>query len=124
VLKWPKPSTAPRPMPNALLISTGVTEMPMWVRWLSLPRLALTGVISVGIVVSFIEYVRRFFFPVQQIAQLWVQLQSSLAGAERIFNLLDEPVTLTNAADAQPMPEIQGQVLFEDVHFAYEAGTH
>jgi len=82
--------------------------------------MALTGVISVGIVVSFIEYVRRFFFPVQQIAQLWVQLQSSLAGAERIFNLLDEPVTLNNSVDAQPMPEIQGQVLFEDVHFAYD----
>jgi len=78
------------------------------------------SIISVGVIVSFIEYVRRFFFPVQQIGQLWVQLQSSLAGAERIFNLLDEPITLNDAIDAQPMPTIQGRVLFEDVHFAYD----
>ena len=82
--------------------------------------MAIMSIISVGVIVSFIEYVRRFFFPVQQIGQLWVQLQSSLAGAERIFNLLDEPITLNDAIDAQPMPTIQGRVLFEDVHFAYD----
>lgn len=81
--------------------------------------LAITGTASVGVVVSFLEYVRRFFFPVQQISQLWVVLQSSLAGAERIFNLLDEPVTLQDEPDAPPMESIKGRVVFEDVHFAY-----
>lgn len=84
--------------------------------------LALTGVISVGLVIAFLEYVRRFFFPVQQIAQLWVLLQSALAGAERIFHLLDEPVTLTDAPNAQPMPEIRGRVIFDNVRFEYEKG--
>lgn len=82
--------------------------------------MALTGAITVGLLVSFLEFVRRFFFPVQQIAQLWVLLQSSLAGAERIFNLLDEPVTLMDSADAKTMPQIQGQIEFDDVHFAYD----
>jgi len=84
--------------------------------------LALSGGASVGVVVSFLQYVRQFFFPVQQISQLWIVLQSALAGAERIFLLLDEPVTLTDAAEARPMPQISGQVVFEDVEFEYDPG--
>jgi ABC-type multidrug transport system fused ATPase/permease subunit len=82
--------------------------------------LALTGVISVGVVVAFLEFVRRFFFPVQQIAQLWVLVQSSLAGAERIFNLLDEPISLEDQSDAKAMPLVQGDVRFERVVFSYD----
>ncbi len=82
--------------------------------------LALNGSISVGVVVAFLEFVRRFFFPVQQIAQLWVLVQSALAGAERIFNLLDEPIALEDAADADPMALVQGDVRFEKVVFSYD----
>lgn len=82
--------------------------------------LALTGAISVGVVVAFIEFVRRFFFPVQQIAQLWVMVQSALAGAERIFALLDEPIDLQDRADAREMPLVQGDVRFEKVVFSYD----
>jgi ABC-type multidrug transport system fused ATPase/permease subunit len=81
--------------------------------------LALTGVISVGVIVAFLEFVRRFFFPVQQMAQLWVLVQSSLAGAERIFNLLDEPIDIEDAPDAKPMSQVQGDVRFTDVVFSY-----
>ncbi|HRW07270.1 MAG TPA: ABC transporter ATP-binding protein [Caldilineaceae bacterium] len=82
--------------------------------------MALNDVISVGVVVAFLEFVRRFFFPVQQIAQLWVLVQSALAGAERIFNLLDEPIALEDARDAKPMPTVQGDVRFEKVVFSYD----
>ncbi|MCB0110234.1 MAG: ABC transporter ATP-binding protein, partial [Caldilineaceae bacterium] len=82
--------------------------------------MALNGVISVGVVVAFLEFVRRFFFPVQQIAQLWVLVQSALAGAERIYNLLDEPVTLEDTPEARPMPTVQGDVRFEKVIFSYD----
>lgn len=82
--------------------------------------MALNAIITVGLLVSFLEFVRRFFFPVQQIAQLWVLLQSSLAGAERIFNLLDEPITLFDADDAGTMPQINGEIEFKDVHFSYD----
>lgn len=82
--------------------------------------MALNDVISVGVVVAFLEFVRRFFFPVQQIAQLWVLVQSALAGAERIFNLLDEPVELEDAPDAKTMPTVHGEVNFERVVFSYD----
>jgi len=82
--------------------------------------LALTGAVSVGIVIAFLEYVRRFFFPVQQIAQLWVQLQSALAGAERIFLLLDEPETLNDLDGAGTMPQIEGRITFDNVYFEYD----
>jgi ABC-type multidrug transport system fused ATPase/permease subunit len=81
--------------------------------------LALTGALSVGVVVSFFQYVQQFFMPVQQISQFWAVAQSALAGAERIFDLLDEPVTLVDAPDAKPMPPMEGRVTFDDVHFAY-----
>lgn len=82
--------------------------------------MALNGTISVGVVVAFLEFVRRFFFPVQQIAQLWVLVQSALAGAERIFNLLDEPIALEDERDAKPIPTVKGDVRFEKVVFSYD----
>lgn len=82
--------------------------------------MVLNGDISIGVIVAFIEFVRRFFFPVQQIAQLWTLLQSALAGAERIFDLIDEPELLQDAPDAVGMPKIQGRVTFDNTHFAYD----
>lgn len=84
--------------------------------------LALSGALSVGTVVSFLRYVQQFFRPVQQISQFWAVAQAALAGAERIFELLDEPLDLVDGPDARPMPTLQGRVTFEDVHFAYDAG--
>lgn len=81
--------------------------------------LAVGGILSVGVVVSFVRYVQQFFRPVQQISQFWAVMQAAFAGAERIFDLLDEPLDLTDQADAQTMPLISGQVHFQDVHFAY-----
>jgi ABC-type multidrug transport system fused ATPase/permease subunit len=76
--------------------------------------------ISVGLIVSFIIYVRRFFQPIQQIATLYAQLQSALAGAERIFELEDMQPDLVDAPDAREMPAIKGQVEFENVSFFYK----
>ena len=51
---------------------------------------ALGGAISVGLIITFISYTQQFNRPVQQIATQWATLQSAVAGAERIFGLLDE----------------------------------
>ncbi|MEZ4662867.1 MAG: ABC transporter ATP-binding protein [Caldilineaceae bacterium] len=72
-------------------------------------------------VVGFLEYVRRFF-PRAADPWLWVLVQSSLAGAERIFHLLDEEVTLSDAPNARTIPEIQGRIVFDNVHFEYDEG--
>ncbi len=78
------------------------------------------SLISVGTIVSFLIYVRRFYQPVRMIANLYTQLQSAIAGAERIFELLDTQPEITDAPDAVPLPAIQGQIEFDHVTFAYE----
>jgi ATP-binding cassette subfamily B multidrug efflux pump len=75
--------------------------------------------VSVGMIVSFLIYVRRFYEPIRGIANLYTQLQAGVAGAERIFELLDTPSDITDASDAIDLPAIQGQVGFEGVTFAY-----
>jgi ATP-binding cassette subfamily B multidrug efflux pump len=85
--------------------------------------LVLRGTATVGLVVAFMTYVRRFYQPIQAISGLWTQLQSALAGAERIFELLDTPPDIVDAPDAVELPPIQGQVTFHHVNFAYVPGV-
>jgi ATP-binding cassette subfamily B multidrug efflux pump len=84
--------------------------------------LALNGLATVGIIVAFVQYVRRFFEPVRAIAMIWTNLQSAIAGAERIFELLDTPSAIEDAPDAVDLPTIEGRVVFEDVCFEYKPG--
>lgn len=81
--------------------------------------LAVTGKATIGVVTSFLLYVQQFFRPIQIISQFYTQAQSGLAGLDRIFLLLDEPVTLQDAVGAAEMPPIAGQVCFEQVGFGY-----
>ncbi len=80
---------------------------------------AVAGTTTVGTVTSFLIYVQQFFRPIQILSQFYTQAQSALAGAERIFKLLDEPVLLQDAEDAIEMPPIQGAVTFDRVNFGY-----
>ncbi len=85
--------------------------------------LALSGLATVGTIASFISYSKRFTRPLNQIAQLFNAIQSALAGAERVFEILDEVPDLTDAPDAQPLERVTGQVTFEKVCFSYEEGV-
>ncbi|MBN1121596.1 MAG: ABC transporter ATP-binding protein [Anaerolineae bacterium] len=82
--------------------------------------LALRDLISVGVIVSFISYSYQFFGPIRQLAQLYNQLQSALAGAERIFYVIDTLPTVADRPGAEPLPRIAGRVEFDHVCFAYE----
>jgi ATP-binding cassette subfamily B multidrug efflux pump len=84
--------------------------------------MTLRGIVSVGVLVSFVTYIQQFFQPLRQLAQLYNQLQSGLAGAERIFAVMDTLPSVEDAPDAEPLPRIAGHVEFEDVCFAYEPG--
>ena len=84
--------------------------------------LALNGLVTVGVIVAFLQYVRRFFEPVRAIAIIWANLQSALAGAERIFELLDTPPAIVDAADGVELPPIAGRIAFDDVCFEYKPG--
>jgi len=75
--------------------------------------------VSIGVIVAFLTYVRRFYEPIRGIANLYTQFQSALAGAERIFELLDTQPDIIDAPDALDLPTIQGRVEFDHVTFAY-----
>jgi len=85
--------------------------------------LTLQEAITVGIIITFIAYSRQFFQPLRQLAGLYNQLQSALAGAERIFEIMDESPDIVDPPDAQPLPEIRGRVEFDRVGFAYVPGV-
>lgn len=79
-----------------------------------------TAVISLGTVFAFLQYVQRFNQPIQQIALLWTNIQSAIAGGERIFGLLDTVEEIQDKPDARPMPPIEGRVEFVDVEAGYK----
>lgn len=81
-----------------------------------------TSLISLGTVIAFVQYVQNFNQPIQQIAVLWTNIQSAIAGGERIFTLLDEKITLEDKPGAQAMPPIKGKVEFVDAWAEYKAG--
>ena len=85
--------------------------------------LVLHGGASVGLIVAFLGYVQQFFRPIQQLSQLYTQMQAALAGGERIFELLDEPQELVERPDAPALPPAAGHIVFEHVDFAYEPGV-
>jgi ATP-binding cassette subfamily B protein len=79
-------------------------------------------VVSLGLVITFLQYVQRFNQPIAQISVMWANLQSAVAGAERIFGLLDIQPDVQDRPNAVPMPPIQGQVVFDHVGAAYKPG--
>ncbi|KPQ34782.1 MAG: ATP-binding cassette, subfamily B, bacterial [Phormidesmis priestleyi Ana] len=84
--------------------------------------LAVTGAATVGTVTAFLLYVQQFFRPIQILSQFYTQAQSAIAGLERIFLLLDEPVLLQDSPNAVVMPPITGKVEFDQVTFGYVPG--
>jgi len=99
----------------SLAIVTGVGG------WYLLKGQTLFGTtVTLGLVVTFLAYVQRFNQPIQQIATLWTNIQNAIAGAERIFGILDEKPAVTDKPGARPMPEIKGKVEFKDVSHQYE----
>ncbi len=82
--------------------------------------LCISGVITVGEIQAFIQYVRSFTSPIQQIAQVVNQLQSMAAAAERVFDFLEEEEEDQTVEDPVSVEGIQGRVDFEHVEFGYK----
>jgi ATP-binding cassette, subfamily B, multidrug efflux pump len=77
------------------------------------------GTITPGVLVAFVLYVSRFFEPIRDLSQRYDTFQSTMAGGERIFTLMDAPVEVQDAPDAFDLPVIRGEVVFENVSFNY-----
>jgi ATP-binding cassette subfamily B multidrug efflux pump len=82
--------------------------------------MAVRGLATVGTIASFVNYARQLGRPLNQIASLYSSVQAALAGAERVFEILDETPELADAPNAQPLDGIRGKVIFDDVCFRYE----
>ncbi len=85
--------------------------------------MVLEGLATVGTIATFYNYSRRFAAPLRQLANLYNQLQSALAGAERVFNMIDEEPELPDAPDAVELERVDGEVIFDHVDFSYEPGV-
>jgi ATP-binding cassette subfamily B protein len=81
--------------------------------------LALQGLATVGVIATFVVYIMNFFRPMRGIAMLYNSLQSALAGAERIFEVLDSAPTVADQPRAHSLENTQGEVEFEAVTFGY-----
>ncbi|MDX2191953.1 MAG: ABC transporter ATP-binding protein [Gemmatimonadales bacterium] len=78
------------------------------------------GSLTVGVLAAYIQLVRRFFQPIQDLSEKFNLLQSAMASSERVFRLLDEPVGVPEAAAPRPLPAPpRGEVTFEGVWFRY-----
>jgi ATP-binding cassette subfamily B protein/subfamily B ATP-binding cassette protein MsbA len=82
--------------------------------------LLLAGQLSVGVVAAFLIYVQQFFRPIQLVSQVYTQLQAALAGAERIYAVLDEPEEVPDSAGALLLGNVDGRVTFDGVFFGYD----
>ena len=81
--------------------------------------LAINDLVSIGLIATFVTYSRRFAQPLRQLGDLYNQVQAALAGAERIFNVLDTVPDLEDTADAVDLKQIRGDITFDHVNFSY-----
>ncbi len=79
----------------------------------------LGGTAQLGTLVAFLFWSRRMFQPIQDLSEKYTVLQSAMASAERIFKLLDEPVSIASSPRPRSLPTEAGRVEFRDVWFAY-----
>jgi len=85
--------------------------------------LVLRGLASVGNIATFVNYSRQFAQPLRQLGDLYNQIQAALAGAERVFEVIDQVPELEDAPDAPALEDVRGEVRFDHVDFSYVDGV-
>ncbi len=83
-----------------------------------------TGTVSLGNIIAMCSYASRFWQPLLNLSNLMNTFINAVSYLERIFETMDEPVTVCDKEDAKEMPEIKGEVSFSNVTFAYETGPN
>ncbi|KKD55366.1 MULTISPECIES: ABC transporter ATP-binding protein [Paenibacillus] len=85
--------------------------------------LAIRGSITIGTIIVFVEYARQFTRPLNDLANQWNTLLSAIAGAERVFEILDEDEESKDERGAVKVKHVEGAVQFTDVFFGYDEGN-
>lgn len=78
---------------------------------------AINNIISIGVISAFIVYARQFGRPIDELAQIYGQIQTAVAGAERVFEVMDEP--LEDKSGKKNMDDLRGIIRFKNVNFSY-----
>lgn len=86
--------------------------------------LAIRGSVTVGVIIVFVEYTRQFTRPLNDLANQWNTLLSAIAGAERVFEVLDEETEAKDEGAATSLSVVEGAVKFEDVSFSYDGSSN
>jgi len=84
--------------------------------------LLLKGKVQLGDLSSFVQYSRKFSGPINELANIFAELQSAMAAAERVFGLIDAEPETEDRSDARALEEVTGDVRLEDVDFSYVPG--
>lgn len=107
------------------LVWPGIDNISVWVR----AAIFIFGLIifgqgntSLGVIVAISSYASQFWQPIMNLGNIFNNFINNIAYLERIFETMDEPVTVDDAEDAIEMPKIKGEVTFENVTFGYESG--
>lgn len=106
--------------PAVEFLSMGGVALLYWIGGMRV----IDGTIEIGVLLTFMLYAQRFFRPIQDLSEKFNILQSAMAASERIFRLLDEPVTIVSAPDAKSLPAPRGEIEFRNVWFAYHGGAN
>src|SRR6202045_3902066 len=106
--------------PAVELFSTAAIAIVFWYGGL----LSFSGLVDVGVLITFMQYGQRFFRPIQDLSEKFNILQSAMAACERIFKLLDEPLPAPPAEIPLPLTAPRGEIEFSSVWFAYNGGAN
>ncbi|MDA0874942.1 MAG: ABC transporter ATP-binding protein [Bacteroidetes bacterium] len=102
--------------PMVDLVASAALGLIIWYGGLS----AMQGGVTIGVLIAFIQYARRFFEPIRNLSDQFNTLQSAMAGAERIFGLLDTDMSIPETDEPAEWPRVEGRIEFEGVWFSYD----
>ncbi|HMB91925.1 MAG TPA: ABC transporter transmembrane domain-containing protein, partial [Rhodothermales bacterium] len=102
--------------PAVAIISDMALGLVLWFGGLR----AMTGTLTLGVLIAFIQYARQFFEPIRNLSDQYNTLQSAMAGAERIFGLLDLDESLPETDEPVPVARFKGRIAFKNVWFTYD----
>ena len=102
--------------PLADLVSSVALGLVIWTGGLN----AMSGTLTLGVLIAFIQYVRQFFEPIRNLSDQFNTLQSAMAGAERIFDLLDKDDSIPQSDHPVELSDVKGRIEFKNVWFSYD----
>lgn len=102
--------------PAVSIVSDVALGLVLWVGGIA----AMADTVTLGVLVAFIQYARRFFEPIRNLSDQYNTLLSGMAGAERVFGLLDTDTALQEPEDPAPMNGLKGHIAFRNVWFTYD----